>query len=65
MGLECTLLLKFRNIPTNALYYNMKFLQLEYWDSDMLSPFLVDHPQVVHINIYIKKVHYCVHKSSS
>ena len=55
MGLECTLLLKFTNIPTNALYYNVVFLQLKYWDSDMFSPFLVGQPQGVHISICIKK----------
>ena len=51
MGLECSLLLKFRN----ALYYNIKFLQLKYWGSDMFSPFVVGHRQGVHTSIYIKK----------
>ena len=55
MGLECTLQLTFRNIPTNSLYYNIKFLQLNYWDSDMFSPFLMGYPQGACISIYIKK----------
>jgi len=23
------------NLPTNALYYNIKFLKLKHWDSDV------------------------------
>ena len=57
-------ILKFRNIPTNALYYNLKLLHLKNWDSDMFRPFLLGYPQGMHISIYIKKGHYCVHKSS-
>ena len=54
MGLECTLLLKFWNIPKNAMYYNVKFLQLKYWDFDMFSPIFVGHPQGGPTSIYIK-----------
>ena len=28
-------LLKLKNMPSNALYYNIKFLQLKHWDSDL------------------------------
>ena len=41
-----------------------KVITVKNWDSDMFRPFLVGHPQGGHISICIKKVHYCVHKSS-
>jgi len=39
---------------TNALHYNIKFLQLKLWNSDMFRP-CVGHPQGVDINICIKR----------
>jgi len=37
-------LLKFNNITTNALYYNIKSLQLDHWDPDIFRLFGVGHP---------------------
>jgi len=44
-------LLKFEEIPTDVLYYNIKFLQLKQRNSDMFRPF-VGQLQGVDIIIY-------------
>ena len=43
----------FKKMPTNALYYSIKFLQLKHWNSDMFRP-VVGHRQGVYISICMK-----------
>ena len=46
-------LLKLKKIPTDAVYYNIKFLQLKYQKFHIFQAF-VGNPQRVDINICIK-----------
>lgn len=50
-------LLQFSNTSTDALYDNVKLLQLQHYNSDVFWPFLMGHPQVVYTNICTEVLH--------